>query len=200
MQNTFKKFFENDKIFYLAPWVCLVSYLIYDGFTLFDDGALEDSLYYVIYDIFTVACMLGVTISFKKHEKNVMKALVGGILLLEASSRLTNFAYNALYDNGDTIHPAFSGIMFLLAVCLTINHFMLVSDHNAKPQTIKTNQLIILAMIIIDIIWEAYCYVIEEYSIVYSITYEIAYFTVLYVIVAVESKVDVFKLNRQQNN
>jgi len=198
MQEKIKKFFDNDKLFYVMPWIFLATSFVYDGYELFADKDME-GLYYIFTDLFTFAGLLGITISFKKHEKNIMKGLLGGILFLKLSNIVSNASYDLIVDRSDIVYGLFALVLAILYIALAINHLRLASDHSAKPSTVKFNQYLVLAIWVFDVAWEAYVFISEDYSIVYSIALEMSLFALLYTIVAVETKVDMFKAFRQEN-
>jgi len=139
-----KFFFTNDKFFAFTTWfavlaiipyVLVVSLLYTDQFIIFENCIR----------LINVLCLAVTYISYKKHNKNVMKGMMGAVMITLVLIGLTSFFINENYKIE-------SGISIALAIALFINHFIINSDRQARPANVLINQILVLVLAIVAIV------------------------------------------------
>jgi len=186
-----KKLFTNDG-FFLAMVLCavvggviscLISIICWDT----SDQAL-------ILTIIKLLCVMALYISYKKHSKNVMKGLMGALLMAQLTVAINYLS--SCYIPADRIcYP----ILLILSALLFINHFIINSDHKASPAMVRINQLIILAIVLdcvaICITWSiAYPIPLAIFVDVLGMIAAIGSYSA---VVCIESRLDAYRLDRE---
>jgi len=200
MKNLLEKIFKNDKLFYAAPYFYLVMSIINNVSYAIQAENKSDALYAFVMNLAMFISILAITISYKKHEKNVMKGLLGGVLFIFGSRAVSNVAYYTIIDRSDIAYTICHCVWALLIIGIMISHFKLAADHRSNPNLVKNNQYLVLASLIFDALWYAFDIIVYDYTVLDAISGCLVAVTVLFVIVTVEYRVDLFKQNREQKN
>jgi len=200
MLKSFEKLIKNDKLFYALPWIFLLLCIVFDSLYGVYYTDINECVGSIVCDLLIFAAIEGIVISYKKHEKNIMKALLGGILFLYASGAVTYASYFLTVDLSDIPYSIFSLVWGILAVSLLVTHFVLAQDHDPQPWIVKCNIYLVFIIFIFDLLWEAYMYATMEYSIICGVCYSVCTLTKLMSVVCVEYRVDLFKQIRKEKN
>ncbi len=187
-----KKVFTNDR-FFLAVTLCAVI-----GCAAYLLSLLSLSLtdYFVtqIPTLIRALCVIFLYSSYKKHSKNVMKGLMGALLMVQLITAISTLS--ALYQPGEGI---FAGIYLAVSLLLFINHFIINSDHHSKPGMIKLNQYLCVAYLLDIVAWNI-LWIVADQSVLNIIC---CFFDVIYIvgmassIVCVESRLDAYRIERE---
>ncbi len=160
-----------------------------------------DSVFYL--------CLVFLYVSFKKHNKNVQKGLLGATLMWylydELNYLLGGIIFNSYsfeaYDN-----PAGKGYLVLNLICtvlfagLFINHFIINSDHHSSPINILINQILVVLFSVCSIVsapFQVYVLSGNTLEIIEGITWQLGVSTLVLLIASYESKLDAYRLDRE---
>ena len=151
--------------------------------------------------------------AYSVHEKNVMKGMLGALLMELILNELCyifgflrvkiaeEFAASIVLG---VFFVLIEGIFFTLQVVLFINHFVINSDHRSSPSKVRLNQKILFGLMVTLIAQETFSVAtLSSYTAV-TVLQQIMWF-VLEIstygfIISVESKIDEYKAIRQQKN
>jgi len=189
-----KKLFTSDKFF-------LVSIIIAVLGTVFHNSVMLIILYPVplIYTFVKLICILSAVFlysSYKKHSKNVMKGLMGALLMAQLLE-----AIGFVQGNETPVDTVFSWISIILSAVLFINHFIINSDHHSSPAMIKLNQVICVLLAIAFFVWDmtwAFAYGSALVAVA-SVALALGEFGRYAAVVCVESRLDAYRIAREAN-
>lgn len=195
-----KKLFTNDT-FFLATAICTVlAGIMCAIFTMISWGLTLTDFFIIV---IRVSCGIVLYIAYQKHEKNVMKGMMGALLMIQLLGCILNFTlfgidspvFSAVYIESSI----YSGILLILTTALFINHFIINSDHHSSPRMIYINQILAIAIILFNAFWNfrGICVYPNWQNIVTSILDAFAYGGVLCIIVCVESRLDAYRIDRE---
>jgi len=186
-----KKLFVNDR-FYLAMVLCAVIGNVLD--TIIFAVVVNEFPISKVQLLIRVVCLIALYISYRKHSKNVMKGLMGALLmaqLLTAIGLLSNMNFPI-----DIICvPVFA----VLSLLLLINHFVINSDHHSSPVMVRINQILGILLVVNEIIWAGNL-VITMYStfiLALQIANVIGCIGMVLSIICVESRLDAYRIDRE---
>jgi len=189
-----KKLFTNDKFFLAMVIIAVIGRLLY---------CIDNLLYWPEYItsalicFLSVLCVVGLYVSYQKHAKNVMKGLAGALFM----SVLTNYIVVFLPLSEEiTLDDILGLICMFLAFVLFLNHFVINSDHKARPGNIKLSQwctLLIAVLTVADtVFWLQYVSIgLDAILNIASFIGVICEFATL---VCVESRLDAYRLDREK--
>lgn len=198
----FKRLFTSDSLFLfsaiLSAFCGITNTVLY---FLGDFNPERIAFAYVISNLAIGICSIILYISYTKHNKNIMKGVIGlllGVILIEDATSL-EVCFNT------STYGVIELILVILDIALIINHIILNSTHYSKPSTIKINQLIIVLQIITSL-YLLVSFISEHitnstlslYNIVDSIAVTFVFVATDIVIVCVESRLDWFKEIREK--
>ncbi len=183
-----KKIFTNDK-FFLAMVLCAVlGELIFLGFQVFVHPEYVISYLSLLIRIGCVAVLYS---SYRKHSKNVMKGMMGALLMAQL---LTSLSY---LSSGDAVGRAL--VYVVLNAALFVVHFIINSDHHSSPALIRVNQVLFLLMAILNTVTE-----VVDISRIGSFTAAIpliadifGFIGMMAAVVCVESRLDAYRIERE---
>jgi len=187
-----KKLFTNDK-FFLAMTVTgfiglimsvILGFVLYPG--MFSAWILNIAL---------ALCHLFLYASYKKHSKNVMKGLMGAVLFGALIYTADSFLWNE-----SVLDYTCSVLNFVMAIGLFITHFCINSKHHSKPGLIKLNQIIIIILTVVTIIWNI-DWIIEYDDItvkLFCLALMIGWPCIMATTVCIESRLDAYRLDREK--
>jgi len=188
-----KKLFTNDR-FFLAMVLCAVlGEGLYSVFSLLYDFSRMISA--VIPMIIRILCVVFLFDSYRKHSKNVMKGLMGALLMAQVLNAIT------LFGLGDTfsLMTASTVVFLLLNLALFVNHFIINSDHHSSGGNVTLNQVIMILLAILNTARVVYLMTVVPGTLV-GISFVvdiIGYIGMSAVIVCVESRLDAYRLQRE---
>jgi len=195
MQNALKKFFYNEKVLFIMPWVYIVCAMLYCYAGMkcdenYETFRLADAMLKGVIALFIVA-------AYQRHEKNIMKGLLGAVLM----DCLLNALYGAMHyiDIAGSAGNVVCSLLYLAGYLLLFtNHFVLAAGHQAKPATVKTNQIATIAIVAVVIVWKA-CGFDFNGSVFYSVFSVVFDAAILGMVISIESKIDAYKTAREAN-
>ncbi len=190
-----KKLFNSDR-FFLAVTIIgaadfalatLIGILSYPGYL---------SVGLMVGMVVLGLCLIFLHTSYRKHSKNVMKGLLGALLMAGLIFAIECVDADALILPVD---KACAPLNIILTVCLFINHFIINSDHHSSPTMVRLNQILCLLLALVWIVWNVvWACVLPDFSVVIA-TFAIAVGKVcIYAaIVCVESRLDAYRIERE---
>lgn len=187
-----KKLFTNDQFFLsavicsvLGNLVCMITaYLLFGGDYVFSQLPL----------LIETLCIIFLYSSYKKHSKNVMKGLMGAVLMGQLLSAISILSVLIL-----PVESIIVGVYLVLSVLFFISHFIINSDHHSKPGFITLNQILCLICAIDIIVW-AVLWILEDQSllsVICSVATMVFCIATAASIVCVESRLDAYRLDRE---
>jgi len=184
-----KKLFTNDKFFLAMALFAVVSevYLILMGFIM--DYSIE-----LLPVLLRVACIIVLYVSYIKHSKNVMKGMIGALLLSIVNTAISLLSYNEI-----VLDKVCSVIFLVVSLLLFINHFIINSNRHSSPKAVLLNQLVLIIMAVNNFVWtlgRTSVYV-TGLGIATMIIDSLCLIAILSVIVCVESRLDAYRLDRE---
>lgn len=186
-----KRLFTNDYFFLAMVAVTAISTTVYNVLLI---CLSLSSAFRVLIWLIEVPCIIGLYISYKKQNKNVMKGLIGALLtviLLDATIFLE-------YESTFSIYAI---IYLACAIIVFFNHFVINSTQKSLPAFVKINQIAWLVMFINNTVWDA-IYLPTSPSIIYTILLisDMMSPCLVATIICVESKLGFFKAFTQLND
>jgi len=186
-----KKVFTNDKFFLavtvigFAGIVCssILGFVLYPA--MFNGWILNIAL---------ALCHLFLYSSYKKHSKNVMKGLMGASLFGAMIFTVDSFQWNV-----SVLDDVCSILTVLMAVGLFVTHFFINSNHHSKPGLIRFNQVLILLLAVVNVVWNVDWLIVYDslpvrlFCLVLMIGWPCAMATT----VCIESRLDAYRLDRE---
>lgn len=192
MKEKITNFFASDKTF-LVFTVLTIVFMVYNIVLGIVGGYPLDSAFCVLY----VFCIIGMFVTFKKHEKSAMKYLLGFTMGLFTIGTISDAVecYNE-YWNIDKVWCIVTFCLTVIVVIYAILRFFLALDHDAnKVSIIIIQTLIILYCVIFVTLCVIELVSGEETNLVYAISY-LGYPCVVACVGCVDTKVDTFKQKR----
>jgi len=190
-----KKLFTDDKFFMASALLAIVGLLfndvvLWDGFQQYRITILMEEM--------CALCSVFLYTSYKKHNKNVMKFLMGALLtliLVRALSVLTGL-------DADKSHVLVlvMALYSLFALLLFVDHAIINSDRRSSAKYIRANQVICGLILVCELLACAlsqpmYDSVLATIS---NIAGAIGFACVVITVVCVESRLDAYRINREQ--
>lgn len=185
-----KKLFTSDKFFLTGTILGVIGVLLYAITAVISSPENYGKLILMAVD---VTCTIGLYVSYKKHNKNVMKYLIG-FKLMEILSQVIDGSFPLNLD--DKYVAALSIINVIIVIALCINHFVINSDHHSRSGNILINQVLLFAYLIVAIAFGIPT-ISDMKSILSFIILVCGCFGNMAVIVCVESRLDAYRLDRE---
>lgn len=179
--------------------------VIFSGLEGFWDLAwIVQSVILMILSILLVA-------SYKSHQKNVMKPLIGGTLLIFMFYEATQAAeFIQYFDSyvGLMVESGFFGVYVLIQVLqaivliiLNINHYLINTTHAGSPQVVAANKFFYILFVIFAIA-QAVVYALcgsSTFDTLSQVFGCISDIFMLAIIIIIEGLVDEFRIKRETN-
>jgi len=188
-----KKLFNNDRFYLTITILAIISSFFY---LLISYSAYFLSLKYCIAELVRVICIIVLYISYKRHDKNVMKGMMGSMLMLIfilALFSVNNADFGVFYDV-----LGYSSIV--IATVLFISHYLINNSHKSSPAKIFLNQilcvlfaLVLLANFVFISIKFALPFVISAGNVCGALSSILTAMS----IVCVETRLDAYRLDRE---
>lgn len=199
MIEKFRKFFTSEVVFLAAVVVAALCFLV-SAVTTFLSGSVFAFVYFnTVMDTGLAAAVVFLYVSYRSHEKNVMKGLLGLVLGVV-------FAMDAFYLAEAFGQNVFGVIFYLLTLlvdgALTVNHFIINSDHHSSPKQVFLNQILVLTrmgLLLIDMIPTLVENAGETGAgllAVATVSSVLAFAAALGTVVCVESRLDAYRIER----
>jgi len=182
-----EKLYTNDLFFKVVSIVAFVLTLVtsvinlvfYDGYNIL-----------VFLDIINCVCIATLYISYVKHSKNIMKGVMGCVLMeMFIQSSLI------LFDEYEILEIFY----FVLTGILMINHFIINGDHHSSPFHVYVNQIVVvlIACITLCIFLTILPSEPDLYAKLNDIAMCIGQCCSFAAIVCVESRLDAYRIDRE---
>jgi len=188
-----KKLFTDDKFFFYVTVVAVAGLLEYASFLL--SASIPTYKADGVIIALVAFCLITLYLTYKYHNKNIMKGMMGALLMALVSESLFTLS---LEETGFTFHA----ISLALTFILFINHFVINGTRFATPINVLVNRIVVLLYALNMVIW-----IISEVngsvdmSVSYYISmpsYAIGLVCMAASIVCIESRLDTY-MERRQN-
>jgi len=190
-----KKLFTNDKFFRLTA-LCGVAANVVGLLVRLMTGATGTvDFSYSMKCLFEAACILVIFISYNRHNKNLMKGMLGALLAVNLLTSVDILPMMSGYPLDFTI----AVIFFLLSLVLFVNHFI-ISSSRSSLQMVCVNQIVsVLLMLIPGFLWGIIGIVYDPsfIGIITQVIDVVGFSGMIALIVCVESRLDAYKLDRE---
>ena len=195
MTDRFGRFFTNDKVFLLSSVISVLFFVI--GVAL---DLINAHYYRAALDAALGLCVIFLYYAYCKHDKNVMKGLMGtllGILVLYNAYELATYAPKM---------PLFVNIVSAATIAVTliffVNHFLIASDHHASSKRVRFNQVLIIVLLALNIAKECLSFGYNDalawhLLLIFNM---LAYIGTCMCIACVESRLDIYKTLRDMKS
>jgi len=193
-----KKLFLSDKFFAVVTIIGFIGAIIYSlgCFLYWTDVLSSTYISAAIFMFLNGSFVLTLFLSYKSHCKNLMKAVIGALLM---SAFATVCALTFPIVNTFTLDIVCCFVLFALTLILLINHFIINSDHHSRSSNIILNQLCALLITVDSVVW-AIGWIPKldsEISVLFQIITSITVVSIVSAIVCVESRLDYFRKKRE---
>ncbi len=185
-----KKLFTNDHFFLASAFIAAIGTLFFNFVMIFlYTGTTQ--IFFV--NMICAICALLVYFSYDAHAKNVMKGMMGALLMALLLKAMMMISYNSI--PADT---TFSYITLILSAVLFINHFLINGSRDPSPANVKLNQVTCIALAACRLVWDLmqlpYCAnLLDSVStVVLAVSWPFLYA----VVVCVESRLDAYRTDR----
>jgi len=185
------KIFTKDKFFLTVTVLAVLGELL---FAVVEGIAEPELLNVIIMSAVSAVCTLVLYCSYKKHNKNAMKAVMGG-LLMSIFAQYTGSLSNGIADSDNAI----ALILALASILLFFSHISLNSNRKANAFQVYYNQILIIVIAIIEIIWDALWIANNNSALITvgGLAVMIGNSCVLAAVVCVESRLDAYRQDRE---
>jgi len=160
---------------------------------LFSTGELI-YLNYGLTHIVYALCLIVLLATYRKHNKNVMKAMMGALLMTLV---LDSFSYLQSFRAFDI---TFAFIYMIIAIGLFINHMLINGTHHPTQAKVRVNQILVILLAIAHIVWFIYPlsnFINDTYMTISFVGYVFGYVCMAIAIICVESRLDAYRLDRE---
>jgi len=191
-----KKIFTNDTFFLVVTILSLVGLLPYtvDAFTRYFTGGSERFLSMGLTLVVCCACILTLYLSCLSHNKNIMKPMIGALMMAVI---MDSFSY---ISSDMPVDRVLTPIYVVLSLALFINHMVINGTRRARPRAIALNQIIVLALVLLQTVWTCVAlatFISGAWHVFGNIAYIFGYPCMAASIVCVESRLDAHRLDRE---
>jgi len=196
-----QKFLSKDWLLIFAPIMYFVGVVGMDVVYALQD--MKGAIVYFGGHLFIATLVLIVCLSYKKHNKNVMKAVLGAMLAFLCSNSINNALQYIVYFQ-PTVKMIVSLVLSLLialsAIVFFVNHLLLASDHKSNPKLLNFNMINCICCVVLTIAWGLFAFALGTriYDYLYAIFW--IFFGIGSIILAIniETKIDYFKKAREE--
>jgi len=200
MEKNFDKFYEKDITFVLFT---ILTILIGIASTVL--SIVNDNVSYVLVPIITIIAFV-LFRSYKTHNKNVMKGLMGAVLMwlvTEEVSYMINVFLSGPVAFKNTVDNLYGLFVVVKVVCVIVTlgifalHFVINSDHKSNPLFIELNQtlqLFLICLYVADIIISAMAMGSLNAELIAFLVFKAA---LMNMVICIESKLDAYRIIRE---
>jgi len=185
-----KKLFLNKKFFL----VCVILAVVGQVYRAIQQMSIpEPNLSVTLCMLAFGICEIVLYSSFKNHEKNLMKGIMGALLM-------GHFVLGTTWlGAGSAVDVVFGLIYIVVVACILINHFMIAADRHSMIASIKLNQVLVIIGFVCVFAWDVVgcCAAFSAGAVVDYLLDIVALFGVFASIVCVETMLDSFKSDRE---
>jgi len=187
-----KKLFTNDK-FYLVMTICGSLGLVVFLFMMYFLSGKEYILSRLAL-LVEALCVFFLYVSYIKYSKNVMKGMMGALLMAILLAAINSFTALSL-----PVETVFAAIYLAVAVILFVSHFIINSNHHSKASFIKLNQALCLVYALNLLAWDGMWIIVDQspMNIIASVINIVTGVGVMASVICVESRLDAYRLDRE---
>jgi len=186
-----KNLFTNDKFFGGLSAISVLCLLYYVA----QETILQTiSFAAAVFAVLEMICVSTLFVSYKNHSKNVMKGMMGSLLIIGiVNITLLVREYERVFDT------VLSVVCFVLSVAIFINHFIINSDRHSRNINIVINQILALLIGVLTLFWDIMWIPVAADTLhaVSSVVSGIGCACISAVVVCVESRLDAYRLDRE---
>ncbi len=186
-----KKLFTGDK-FFLFVTVTAACFEFISG--LINVFAAPETVMGNVLQLAVVACIATLYISYKKHNKNLMKAMMGALLM--AFVMIEVMSLSAMSRTSDMIATPCA---LVCAAVIFVNHMVINARRQASPANIVINQtaaaLYALTYVVWMFTWIGECRTV--WMVVSSVLYVVAIPCMMAAVVCIEARLDSYRSDRE---
>ena len=186
-----KKLFTSNVFFVLTVVLSVLCMAVYFPLTLI---ASPESYVHAATCLFAAVCCIALYASYLRHNKNVMKGLMGAILtaLLFIALPLVKPSFGA----GRMLCSVFA---LALSVCLFLNHFLINESRASNPFNVGINRVLCLVIAVLLLVFDLCGLPSAESSMekVALILHGVGFAAIMASIVCVESRLDTYREDRE---
>ena len=163
----------------------------------------------LVVDAVFFLCVIFLYVSYRKHNKNVQKGLLGAILMWYLYDETNYVVDNIIFDSDAfTQYDNFQGrayiilsiVTMVLFAALFVNHFIINSDHHSRPVNIFLNQTLVILIAVISIvsmIFQWFVFSGDFSGILEATSWHIGLAALVLMLAAYESRFDAYKIARE---
>lgn len=208
MKDKVNNFFKSDSMM-LTSYIIIIAGCIYN----FSRNLIIRKEVLPLNTALIVAALLYSTvlfITYKKHDKNIMKPAIGMLMGAVVIYSLNVFFENICYEEIRVTYftTGFSGFASLvldflqcaLFFVFSILHLAMNKTHESSPKIVKANQIIVI-LLFVDYIMQVIMTIsiFPGEKILYYAMFYLMLGNITLLIVNVESKIDYFRAEREEN-
>ncbi len=189
-----KKLFTSDR-FFLAMTLCAV---IGEAIAaIIDMFSMPDFLVADIQLLFRVALVVMLYRSYYRHNKNVMKGMMGCLLTAQVLTGFSLAASSSLF----TGEKFLCYLYLLFSLSMFVNHFIINSDHHSSPTAVRINEICAILLVLVGICFTIGMIVYNNsaLNVLCSVVDAIGFAGMASVVVCVESRLDAYRIEREAN-
>ena len=155
MQKSLKKLFESNSFFAASAIISFVIFML-DLIAKAVSGIASGSLFSVGYADSMIVLLIpftiaGLYISYRLHMKNLMKGLLGVLLVCTLLNTLSNLESHVLAgESGGII--VLRCLLCLLTLVFLVNHFIINSDRYPRPHNVMVNQIAVSLIFVLELV------------------------------------------------
>jgi len=189
MKTFFKNLFTNDLFFDIICLLSSIGIVVSAAALYLFGGSLQE----LVLNIILMICLIGLYVSYVNHQKNVMKGLLGSLLM----ALLIDAILACIGTKGFELVVGI--VMAYLLFFINVNHFIINDTHKSSPDKIYHSQVACLIVLIVTIIICALSNSVATSTAqkAFIVLYSICYYLAIVAVVCVESKLDSFRIRRE---
>ena len=162
-----------------------------------------------VLDSIFVLCVATLFISYRNHNKNVQKGMLGAVLMWYLYDEI-NYAVGSILLDSDAfaVYDNFWGCGYLVMSIITVvlfsalfvNHFIINSDHHSRSFNVFLNQLLVIIIAILSLVSMAFQCVIFQGDFANTlevVSWHTGLTALVLMIAAYESRFNAYKIKRE---
>ncbi len=191
-----KKLFTSDRFFAVSLVLSTIGMIIY-ATRMFCRAFQTAEMIYWSYGLTHVvypACLIVLFVTYKRHNKNVMKAMMGALMMTLV---LDSFSYLQSFRAFDV---TFAIVYIMVAIGLFTNHMLINGTHCSSRKNVTVNQVLVLLLALGHIVWFVYTlpsFISDSWMTFSFVGYVLGYVFMAVAIICVESRLDAYRLDRE---
>lgn len=205
-----EKLIKNKSALLLAMFILFAVFQV-AGIILFSIGAKYTDLVWIVESVIVIVESFLIYFSYRTHTKNVMKPLLGAILMLllldsvnTAFSSIQDFTYGLSFyisNSALMVRIIMNIAIFVVMAAINVMHYVINTTHHSSPLKIKLNKLfyifyvaLVFAMSVCELCVTTVA--IAPVGIALSLLADVF---LINMVIIIESSLDEFRLERELN-